>query len=76
MRHRMRELIDGWDPMELVVFRTDSKQVDAQAQSDYFLDSGDGIAFFLEPAAVDEETGALADHVPKHEALNLSLIHI
>lgn len=70
MLHRMRELIDGWDPMELVVFRTDSKQVDAQAQSDYFLDSGDGIAFFLEPAAVDEETGALADHVPKHEALN------
>jgi phytanoyl-CoA hydroxylase len=70
MMARMRELIAAWDPMELVVFRTDSKQVDAQAQSDYFLNSGDGIAFFLEPAAVDEKTGALADGVPKEEALN------
>ena len=70
MMNQMSQLIDEWDPMELVVFRTDSKQIDAQAQSDYFLNSGDGIAFFLEPSAVDEETGALADHTPKHEALN------
>ena len=39
MMARMSTLIDAWDPMELVVFRTDSKQVDAQAQSDYFLNS-------------------------------------
>ena len=30
MRERMSELIDAWDPTELVVFRTDSKQEEEQ----------------------------------------------
>jgi phytanoyl-CoA hydroxylase len=70
MRARMAELIDGWDPEELVVFRTDSKQEETQGSSDYFLDSGDRIHFFLEPSAVDETTGGLSASVKKHEALN------
>lgn len=67
---RMGELIDAWDPEDLVVFRTDEKQEEAQGKSDYFLDSGEDARFFLEPWAVDEATGGLSASVPKHESLN------
>ena len=70
MMNRMNSLIDEWDPSNLVVFRTDDKQIENQGKSDYFLDSGDGIAFFLEPEAVDETTGLLKEGKTKHESLN------
>tara|TARA_B100000795_G_scaffold249998_1_gene217884 strand:+ start:64 stop:1101 length:1038 start_codon:yes stop_codon:yes gene_type:complete len=70
MMKQMHTLIDQWDPTDLVVFRTDDKQTENQGNSDYFLDSGDGIAFFLEPAAVDDKTGLLQEGRSKHESLN------
>jgi phytanoyl-CoA hydroxylase len=70
MMSRMSELINDWDPTDLVVFRTDDEQIKNQGNSDYFLDSGDGIAFFLEPSAIDETTGVLQEGRSKHTSLN------
>ena len=70
MMQQMRSLIEKWDPADLVVFRTDDQQIENQGNSDYFLDSADGIALFLEPAAVDEKTGLLQQGRTKHESLN------
>ena len=69
----MDDLVAGWDPYEeegeSVVFRTDEQQLDNQGSSDYFLDSGDKIHFFLEQAAVDESTGRLKRGRSKAESL-------
>ena len=70
MMQQMEQLISDWDPTNLVVFRTDEQQIQNQGNSDYFLDSGDGIAFFLEPGAVDETTGLLQQGRSKHASLN------
>ena len=70
MMAQMDTLVSEWDPSDLVVFRTDDKQTENQGNSDYFLDSGDGIAFFLEPGAVDEATGLLQEGRSKHLSLN------
>jgi len=72
MRARMAQLIERWDPSAApaAAFRTDEKQTETQGKSDYFLDSGDKIHFFLEPHAVDEATSALKAGLDKHESLN------
>ena len=71
---RMAVLVEGWDPEnpeeESVVFRTDGEQLKNQGSSDYFLDSGDKVHFFLEAAAVDPSTGKLEKGRKKEESLN------
>jgi phytanoyl-CoA hydroxylase len=70
MKTRMTELIKTWEPgQELVAFRTDSKQSEAQGSNAYFLESANKIHFFSEVDAV-ESTGGLKPGVKKHEALN------
>mmetsp|Transcript_35273 Transcript_35273/g.77212 ORF Transcript_35273/g.77212 Transcript_35273/m.77212 type:complete len:319 (-) Transcript_35273:421-1377(-) len=68
---QMTELVRQWDPAEekAPTFRTDDKQVENQGSSDYFLDSGDKIHFFLEAKAAEED-GSLKSGVEKLEALN------
>jgi len=58
---------ERWNPERAAVFRTDSEQADTT--TDYFLRSAEGVGFFAETKAVDEN-GALLDSVTKVEALN------
>lgn len=71
MLDRMQELITAWDPTaeKVPVFVTDEGQENAQASSDYFLDSADRVHFFLEAGAADED-GRLLPDVQKSRALN------
>ncbi|KAL7544278.1 hypothetical protein ACHAWF_007662 [Thalassiosira exigua] len=62
MKRSMAEAVEReWDPSSrgsAQVFRTDDGQADAQARSDYFLDSATRCHFFAEKDAADE-SGAL-----------------
>jgi len=65
----MRELIQGWDSREALVFRTDEKQEGAQGSSDYFLDSSNRTHFFME-ADAEAEGGGIKEGLSKEESLN------
>lgn len=71
MMERMDSLLEAWDPDHtLEVFRTDEQQTSAQGSSKYFLDSSHGVAFFLEPDALDATTGKIKDGLDKRQAVN------
>lgn len=65
MKMAMIQLVQNeWSPGgndTTTVFRTDDKQIQAQGQSDYFLDSANRIHYFAEVDAVDPTTGALKE---------------
>ena len=65
---------EEWDPSadRTQVFRTDEKQVDAQAISDYFLDSCNRTSFFAEKDAIIEETGELKEDYKSNKILALN----
>ena len=70
MRAQMAKLVAEWDGLSRTVFRTDGEQEAAQGSSDYFLDSADRCHFFLEPDAVDPDTGGIRAGLPRLEAMN------
>eukprot|EP01062_Namystynia_karyoxenos_P070098 TRINITY_DN65490_c0_g1_i1.p1 TRINITY_DN65490_c0_g1~~TRINITY_DN65490_c0_g1_i1.p1 ORF type:complete len:357 (+),score=110.55 TRINITY_DN65490_c0_g1_i1:85-1071(+) len=69
MKARMAELLQQWDPRESEgsVFHTSQ---DKHVANEYFLGSSETVRFFLEPNAVDAETGALSPGLAKELAVN------
>ena len=65
MKTFMQNLVNNqWDPNQSThVFRTDDKQVEAQAKSDYFLDSANKTHFFAEKDAMDENGNLKKEYV-------------
>ena len=78
MKNEMSLVVEeDWDPSadRTQVFRTDEKQVDAQAVSDYFLDSCNKTSFFAEKdAIVDEKTGELKPEYKSNKILALNKV--
>ena len=56
MKSTMKEMVDSnWNSQtEMQVFRTDEGQLEAQATSDYFLDSASRVHYFAEKDALDD----------------------
>lgn len=64
-------LTEQWNGKCECVFLTEEKrQNKEQGKSNYFFESADKVHFFLEPAAVDPETGNILSNVDKLSSVN------
>ena len=50
---QMAKLIKGWDPKKSVEFSTNKDQEKTQGKSNYFLDSAEGIGFFMDKGGLE-----------------------
>ena len=53
MMDQMAKLIKGWDPKKSVEFSTNKDQEKTQGKSNYFLDSAEGIGFFMDKGGLE-----------------------
>ena len=49
----MAKLVESWDPEKSVEFSTSKDQESTQGKSNYFLDSAEGIGFFMDKGGLE-----------------------